>query len=83
MHGVCKHVKAARESAGRAGCKGGGRSGSKTYESKLKKALASVRRGKDKGVDAVKLSERFGEDAINELKRRGDIMEKGGWIRML
>lgn len=80
-HGVCKHIKEIREFAEKKGSKIADK-----IDAKSKKAIDFIKKSKSsgsEGVDAVKLSEKFGEDTINELKRRGEITEKGGRIRIL
>ena len=85
-HGVCKHINAAREFAqkkkaekasGKAARKGSNRKGEDIY----KKTIDFV---KEKGeADSMELIERFGEEIVDELIRKGELIEKKGKIRIL
>ncbi|MBU0461264.1 MAG: hypothetical protein KJ574_01620 [Nanoarchaeota archaeon] len=68
-HGVFKHIEAVRESR------------SKSQKPKHDKILAYVRQHSP--VDSVELIDKFGEEAVNELIRKGEIIEKKGVIKLL
>lgn len=85
-HGACKHVVAAREFAqkgkaekacGRAVRKGSMKKGEDIY----KKTIDFVKEKKE--VDSMKLIEKFGGEIVDELIRRGELIEKRGKIRVL
>lgn len=65
--GVCKHIKMIRERL-------------KPDEDKLLLVLDDIRKGND---DSIGLIEKYGEDAINHLIRKGDIFEKTGKLYIL
>lgn len=85
-HGVCKHVLAAREYAHKGKAE-------KAVKEAVKKG--AIKKGEDiytKAVEFVKskrevgsmeLINKFGEEIVDELIRRGELIEKKGKIRIL
>ena len=67
--GMCKHIEAVRNDM------------EKKNMGAFEEVLAHVK--KEGEVDAVELIERFGEEAVDELVRRGDLLEKKGLIRLM
>ncbi len=67
--GVCKHVQAVREFAA-------------TLNQDIYTEIIAFVQDK-KVVDSIELIERFGETAVNELLREGQLIEEKGKIRLL
>lgn len=67
--GECKHIKAVRDST----------------EKRTKKDYDSILSAvKKKGsVETVKLIEEFGEQAVDDLLARGELIEQAGFVRIL
>lgn len=67
--GVCKHISAVREMIDS--------SNASDYE----EIIAYLKEHLE--VDAVELIEKFGEEKVDELKKKGEIMEQKGIIKIL
>ena len=67
--GVCKHISAVRQMI------------DSSNASDYDEIIAYIKEHLE--VDAVKLIEKFGEDKINELKKKGEIIEQKGIIKIL
>jgi predicted nucleic acid-binding Zn finger protein len=68
-HGVCKHITAVKEYL--------------AGENKdlFEEVLEYVKEHSE--VDSIELIDKFGEEAVNELISRGDLIEQKGLIRLL
>lgn len=86
IHGECKHLKAVRAyisknilGCGKKSKRGKQRQGSRGRDLE-KELLEELKKGP---VDSIKLINKYGEGIVDELKRRGEIIEKGGEVRIL
>ncbi len=82
VKGECKHIKAAREYAGRSHeeNKNAGKKAKKA-ENRFEKIINLV---KEKGeLSSMELIGKFSEEEVNELIRRGELLEEHGKIRLL
>jgi len=70
LHSTCKHVRAVRE-----------KYSDREDKAKHKKILEFVKKHEE--VDAVELIDKFGEGDVDELIKRGELLEKKGKIRIL
>lgn len=79
LHGECKHIKAVREFI---------------QEKKIKVKEKIIKASKDdasiinyvkskKEVNSIELIEKFGEDKVNELLKKADLIEFKGKIKVL
>ena len=66
---ICKHIKAVKEML------------NKKNETGTDEILAYIR--EKETVDSIELIEKFGEDKLNYLIEKGDILEERGIIRLL
>ncbi len=69
LHGVCKHITAVREQEDKKRAAEGG------------DVIAYVRKRGE--VDSGELIKEFGEDVVDSLIKRGDLMERKGKIQVL
>lgn len=86
IHGECKHLKAVRTyiSDNISGCGKKSKGIKKRQGRKGRDLEKSLLQELSKGpVDSIKLINRYGEEIVDELKRRGEIIEKGGEVRIL
>ncbi|MBU0536340.1 MAG: hypothetical protein KKE20_05205 [Nanoarchaeota archaeon] len=74
MHGECKHIKAVREFLSKK------QKPSKKEEKKEKDLLDELRKGP---ADAMELVNKYGDRMIDSLKKRGDIIEEKGEVKIL
>lgn len=71
MGGVCKHITAVQEHAGKHGKKG-------KSDADI---LAFVEKAGE--VDAIKLIKKFGDAAVDALINRGELIEQDGKVKVL
>lgn len=69
IHGLCKHLQAVKDKAQKRDVKSYG------------KIIGYVQKKKE--VDSLELIKKFGEDAVDDLLSRGELIEKEGRIRVL
>ena len=74
MHGECKHIKEVRDFLAKR------RKPSRKEAGKEKGLLDELRNGP---VDSIKLIKKYGEEMIDDLKKRGEIIEERGEVRIL
>lgn len=67
MGGECKHIRQVRKML-------------VPDKTKLKQIISDIWEGNN---DCVELVERYGEDAVNYLKNKGDVFEKSGKLHVL
>jgi predicted nucleic acid-binding Zn finger protein len=70
-HAPCKHIKAVQEFAGK----------NKEEDTDFKEIINYVKQHLE--VDSVELIEKFGEEKVNGLIERGELIEEKGKIRIL
>jgi len=85
-HGVCKHIAEAREFAVKKRAKDA--SGKAVRKGSIKKGediyMKTVEFVKEEGeVDSVKLMEKFGDEIVDELIKKGELIERRGRVRVL
>lgn len=85
-HGVCKHIIEAREfsqkgKAKKASAKAVKKGAMKKGEDIYAKAVEFVKQKKE--VGSMELINKFGGEIVDELIRRGELIEKKGKIRIL
>ena len=73
VHGECKHIKAVKEKYAK--------KPTKADKKKQDKVMDYVKEKKE--VDSIQLIEKFGEEKVNELIEKGELIEDKGKIRLL
>jgi hypothetical protein len=68
IHGMCKHMQAVKDKTEKRD--------DITYD-----AIIDYVKGKE--IDSLELINKFGEDAVDDLLSRGELIEKNGMIRVL
>jgi|TARA_Y100000310_G_C20483308_1_gene715725 predicted nucleic acid-binding Zn finger protein len=68
VHGMCKHMQAVKDKIEKRD--------DKTYESIIDYV-------KDKEIDSLELINKFGEDVVDDMLSRGELIEKNGMVRVL
>lgn len=81
-HGICKHIQAVREYIEKKEEEGKKGRAADENDNKNKKVLAVVS-AKPEGADSIELIEKFGEEIVNELIEKGELIESKGKIKIL
>ncbi len=76
VHGECKHIKAVKEYIEKHKKKG-----LEKYADRYEQIISFVKDKKE--VDSVELIEKFSEQEVNELIKKGELLEQRNVIRLL